>query len=113
MWLELSIPENEVSTVSIGQSVGATFDAQPGLQATGRVTWIGSSVDEQSRMVKGRAEVANPDLLLRHGMFGRASLRTEIASDGLFVPAGAVQHIDDRAFVFVRLADDLFELRRV
>jgi len=113
MWLELSIPEHEVSLVSVGQSVGATFDAQPGLEATGRVTWIGSSVDEQSRMVKGRAVVANPDLLLRHGMFGRARIRTEPASDGLFVPAGAVQHIDDRAFVFVRLADDLFELRRV
>jgi len=113
MWLELSIPEREVSLVSVGQSVSATFDAQPGLQATGRVTWIGSSVDEQSRMVKGRAVVANPDLLLRHGMFGRARIRSELASDGLFVPVGAVQHIDDRAFVFVRLADDLFELRRV
>jgi cobalt-zinc-cadmium efflux system membrane fusion protein len=113
MWLELSIPEHEVSLVAVGQTVSATFDAQPSLQATGRVTWIGSSVDEQSRMVKGRAVVANPDLLLRHGMFGRARIRTEFASDGLFVPAGAVQHIDDRAFVFVRLADDLFELRRV
>ena len=113
MWLELSIPEHEVALVSVGQSVGATFDAHPGLQATGQVTWIGSSVDEQSRMVKGRAVVPNPDRLLRNGMFGQASIRADNASDGLYVPAGAVQHIDNQAFVFARLADDLFELRRV
>ena len=77
MWLELSIPEHEVSLVSVGQTVGATFDAHPGLKAIGRVTWVGSSVDEQSRMVKGRAEVPNPDRQLRHGMFGQAHLHAD------------------------------------
>jgi len=113
LWLELSIPEREVSLVSVGQEVVATFDAHPGLEATGRVTWIGSSVDEQSRMVKGRAAVPNPNRQLRHGMFGQARIRSDMASDGLYVPASAVQHIDERAYVFARLADDLFELRRV
>ena len=113
MWLELSIPEHEVALVSVGQTVGATFDAHPGLKAIGRVIWVGSSVDEQSRMVKGRAVVPNPDRHLRNGMFGQAHLRPDEASEGLYVPAGAVQHIDEHAFVFARLADDLFELRRV
>ena len=113
MWLELSIPEHEVGQVSVGQSVRATFDANPGLQAIGRVTWVGASVDEQSRMVKGRAVVPNPDRMLRNGMFGQAHLQADNATQGLSVPAGAVQHIDDRAFVFARLADDLYELRRV
>ena len=113
LWLELSIPEREVSLVSVGQEVIATFDAHPGLEVTGRVTWIGSSVDEQSRMVKGRAEVPNPNRQLRHGMFGQTRIRSDTASDGLYVPASAVQYIDGHAFVFARLADDLFELRRV
>lgn len=113
MWLELSIPEHEVAGVSVGQTVGTTFDAHPGLKAIGRVTWVGSSVDEQSRMVKGRAVVPNPDRHLRDGMFGQAHLYADEASDGLYVPAGAVQRIDEHAFVFARLADDLFELRRV
>jgi cobalt-zinc-cadmium efflux system membrane fusion protein len=113
MWLELSIPEDELSSFAVGQPLLATFDAQPGLEATGRLTWVGSSVDEESRMVKGRAVVPNPDRLLRHGMFGRARLATESAPDDLYVPAGAVQNIDGLPFVFARLADDLFELRRV
>ena len=113
LWLEISIPEREASLVSVGQEVVATFDAHPGLEATGRVTWIGSSIDEQSRMVKGRATVPNPKRQLRHGMFGQARIRSDMASDGLYVPVDSVQHIDGRPYVFARLADDLFELRRV
>jgi len=113
MWLELSIPEHEVAAVSVGQTVRATFDAHPGMQAIGRVTWVGSSVDEHSRMVMSRAEVPNPDRLLRNGMFGQAHLEAGDASGCLSVPTGAIQHIDDQPFVFARLADDLFELRRV
>ena len=113
MWLELSIPEDELSSISVGQPLVWTFDAQPGLEVSGRLTWVSTSVDEESRMVKGRAVVPNPDRLMRHGMFGQAHLRTESASDALYVPADAVQQIDGFPFVFAPLADDLFELRRV
>jgi cobalt-zinc-cadmium efflux system membrane fusion protein len=113
MWLELSIPENRVASVSLGQKVIATFDAQPGLRAEGHLTWVGSSVDESSRMVKGRAEVSNADGMLRDGMFGHARVLSSTAVEGLFVPRDEVQYIDDRAYVFVRLEGDLFELRSV
>ena len=113
MWLDLSIPEDEVSLISVGQTLVATFDAQSGLEVSGRLTWIGSSVDEESRMVKGRAVVPNPDRLMRHGMFGQAHISTGSGSSDLYVPAAAVQHIDGIPFVFAFLADDLFELRRV
>jgi cobalt-zinc-cadmium efflux system membrane fusion protein len=113
MWLELSISEDELSSISIGQPLVATFDAQAGLEVSGRLTWVGTSVDEESRMVKGRAVVPNPDRVMRHGMFGRAHLHTEVASNALYVPVDAVQQIDGFPFVFVPLADDLFELRRV
>lgn len=113
MWLELSIPEDELSSISIGQPLVVTFDAQAGLEVSGRVTWVGTSVDEESRMVKGRAVIPNPDRVMKHGMFARAHLHTEIASNALHVPVDAVQQIDGLPFVFVPLADDLFELRRV
>jgi cobalt-zinc-cadmium efflux system membrane fusion protein len=113
MWLELSVPERQVSQVAPGQEVVATFDLQPGLEARGRITWVGSSIDAESRMVKVRAEVANPDRQLRHGMFGRARLAVPPASESIWVPGDAVQYVDQQPFVFARLADDLFELRKV
>ena len=113
MWLELAIPEHQVSQVEVGQEIVSTFDAEPGLQLSGRVTWIGSNVDEITRVVTGRAVVDNTERRLRHGMFGRARLRSAQARSGLQVPSDAVQRIDEHPFVFARLADDLFELRRV
>jgi cobalt-zinc-cadmium efflux system membrane fusion protein len=113
MWLELSIPEREVSRVAVGQEVVATFDLHPGLEARGRVTWVGSSIDPETRMVKARAEVANSGLQLRHGMFGRARTGPTQGSETIWVPDDAVQYVDEQPFVFARLADDLFELRKV
>lgn len=113
MWLELSVPESEVSLVAPGQEVVVTFDRHAGLEARGRVTWVGSSIEEETRMVEARAEVANPDRMLRHGMFGRARINSLGASEALWVPADAVQLVDGHPFVFARLADDLFEMRRV
>jgi cobalt-zinc-cadmium efflux system membrane fusion protein len=113
MWLELSVPESEVSQVAPGQEVVVTFDRHPGLEAHGRVTWVGSSIDPETRMVEARAEVANPDLQLRHGMFGRARIGSSRATESIWVPSDAVQHVDGHPFVFARLADDLFELRKV
>ena len=113
MWLDLSIPEDEVLGMSLGRPLVWTSDAQPGLEVSGRLTWVGTSVDEESRMVKGRAVVPNPERRMRHGTFGRARTQTENTSDILSVPADAIQHIDGVPFVFAFLADDLFELRRV
>lgn len=114
MWLELSIPEREVSQVAAGQEVVATFDLQPGLEAHGHITWVGSSIDHETRMVTARAEVANPGLRLRHDMYGRARIGSEgTAADTIWVPGEAVQYVDEQPFVFARLADDLFELRKV
>jgi cobalt-zinc-cadmium efflux system membrane fusion protein len=113
MWLDLSIPERDVSLVAPGQKVVATFDLHPGLEANGRVTWIGPSVDPETRMVEARAEVANPDRQLRHGMFGRARMQTPQTGMTVWVPGDAVQYVDDQPFVFARLEDDLFELRKV
>ena len=113
MWLELSVPEDRVASIRVGLEVVAGFDAQAGLENRGRLIWIGSSVDEASRMVKAKAEVPNPEGLLRHGMFGHARIAAAPDGDGLFIPRDALQLVDGETYVFVRLEDNLFELRRV
>jgi cobalt-zinc-cadmium efflux system membrane fusion protein len=113
MWAELSIPETDLSRVQTGQRVEVVVDALPGEVFTGRLTWIGPAVDERTRMARARAEIPNPAGQLRDRMFARARIITQPSGGALMVPASAIQLVDGRPLVFVRLADDLFEARAV
>jgi len=113
MWLELSIPEDRLSSLEVGDSVEATFDALPGTVAHGRLIWLASGVDERTRMVRARAIVPDPDPSLRDGLFGETRILPQRDAEGLRVPTNAVHRFDGAPFVFVRLEPDLYEIRRV
>ena len=113
MWLELSIPEDRLLPLNVGDSVEATFSALPGYTVRGRLIWLSSSIDEQSRMMKARAIVSNSDLLLKHGMFGEVRILPKRNSKGLHVPVAALQRFNGHPFIFVKLDSDLYEIRKV
>lgn len=113
MWAMLNIPEAALGRVRPGQTVELTFDSIPGRTFTGALTWIAPEVDERTRLARARAEVPNPDGLLRARMFARARILTRQAAGALMLPASAIQRVDGQPVVFVRLADDLFAARAV
>lgn len=114
MWMELSVPEEQLMAARKGAAVTAEFDPMPGIRFEGVLTWIASSVDETTRMVKARAEFDNADRLLRHGMFGRAELpEHDTARATVVVPPQAVQYVDGRTVVFAKLDHDLYETRLI
>ncbi len=113
MWAMLSIPEAELGRVREGQTVELEVDAIPGRSFQGTLTWIAAEVDERTRMAKARAEIPNPDGVLKARMFGRTRIHTRTAHNALILPAAAVQLVAGRPLVFVKRADDLFEARAV
>jgi membrane fusion protein, heavy metal efflux system len=113
MWLELSIPEDMLSFFKLGNTVEASFNSLPGKKMHGDLIWLASSIEEESRMLKARAIVNNPDFLLKHGMFGKSSLLSEQSNKGLYVPVESIQRFNKKSFLFVKLSDDLYEIRRV
>ncbi|MCC6698274.1 MAG: efflux RND transporter periplasmic adaptor subunit [Candidatus Hydrogenedentes bacterium] len=113
MWLELSVAETHLAALREGMLVEARFDAYPDQEFRGVLEWIASRVDEQTRRVEARAVLSNEDGLLKHGMFGRATLAGESMASGFSVPESAVQILDGQPMVFARLEDDLFETRLV
>ncbi|MGH7601629.1 MAG: efflux RND transporter periplasmic adaptor subunit, partial [bacterium] len=113
MWLELAIPEDRMTYVTVGDPIESTFDAMPGMSLRGRLTWLAAGLDEQNRMLKARAVVSNPGAKLKHGMFGQVHVVSERALTGLYVPVESVHRFDGKPFVFTKMADDLFEVRRV
>ena len=113
MWAMLNIPESALARVKVGQTVELRVESLPGQTFTGKLTWIGAEVDERTRMARARAEVANPDGLLKARMFAQARILTRRAEGALLLPASAIQPLEGRSFVFVKLADDLFDARVV
>ena len=79
----------------------------------GKITWISTSVDERTRTIKVRADLENPEGKLRAHAFGTARIVIRETPDAVAVPEEAVQWEGCCHIVFVRVRDDLFQVRKV
>lgn len=113
VWAELDVPEAELVRVSAGQRVALALDALPGRELSGTIDFIAPAVDPRTRTARARVSLPNPDGRLRANMFGRARVLGGAGKPAVVVPRAAVQRVHGVSFVFVKLADDLFEARRV
>lgn len=113
MWLSLSIPADRAGLIRKGLSVEATFQGLSSETSRGEITWIDTLIDEKTRMLRARAVIANPERKLNAGMFGDALVFTADPTSALDVPREAVQRFEGKSYVFVRIEDDLYALRRV
>jgi cobalt-zinc-cadmium efflux system membrane fusion protein len=113
MWAMLNLPEASLGRVKVGQTVELSLDSHPGATFTGKLTWVGAEVDERTRMARARAEVPNLDGLLKARMFARARILTRSTEAALHLPASAIQQVEGRPIIFVKVAEDLFEARAV
>lgn len=113
MWADLDVPERDLRTVSAGQEALLHFDGVPERQFRGKLDFVSPELDPRTRTASARVPLDNPDGSLRANMFGQARILTGAARTGVFVPAAAVQRLKTAFLVFIRVADDLYETRRV
>ena len=113
MWAELAVPETALSRLKEGQEVELTVDSLPERKFKGKLTWISAELDETTRMARARAEVPNPDGLIKARMFAKARILTDAGASALLVPPAAIQRVDGKPFLFVKLEPDLFDARAV
>lgn len=112
MWAELDVPEDDLPAVSLKQPVVIQVDGLAGRELKGEITYVAPAIDPATRTAKARVPLANPDGALRANMFGRARILAP-SRTAVMVPRAAVQRARTVKLVFVRLADDQFEARRV
>lgn len=113
MWAMLSIPEKQLTRARVGQAVEFHVDALPDRTFTGTLTWIAAQVDDRTRMAQARVEIADPGAALRAQMFAKARILTSNSDKAVIVPESAIQCVEKRQFVFVKVADDIYEARSV
>jgi cobalt-zinc-cadmium efflux system membrane fusion protein len=113
VWAMLNIPETALARVKTGQTVELKVESLPGQLFTGKLTWIAAEIDDKSRMARARAEVSNPNGQLKARMFAQARILTRNAPIALLLPSSAIQRMEGKSFVFVKLEEDLFDARVV
>lgn len=101
LWIETSIFDKDLSKIKAGLPASVTVAAYPQEIFRGRITYIGSMVDEESRTVSARVELANTDNRLKAGMFANVSIESDVGAAALLVPDEAVVFIKGQATVFV------------
>jgi len=113
VWMMLDVPERDLIELRVGLPALATIDGLPGHSFEARLAWISASVDDRKRTVRARAEISNPDGLLRANMFGQARIMLHDNEEVLTVSSEAVQTDGCCQLVFVKEGEALFRPRKV
>lgn len=91
MWTMIDLNESDLGVVRKGQPVLLTVDGMRREPFAGRLTWISTALDHETRTLRARAEFENPDGMLLANMFGRASILAGESRDAVTIDKAAVQ----------------------
>lgn len=121
VWIWIDIHERDIGQVHLEDVAYVTPDSYPGQEFQGRLTYIMDTVDVDTRTVRARIELANPEGLLRPGMFVRVRLSDPHGEDPraealatLVIPSEALlREGDGDSIVFVKANENHYERRKV
>jgi cobalt-zinc-cadmium efflux system membrane fusion protein len=114
MWLVAAVREIDAPLVRVGQPVEVTVNALPDRRFQAVITAVGASIDPTTRRLSVRAEVQDPEGLLKPEMFARFRIVLGAAAQAPSVPNGAVIHRGAETGVWVALPDgERFAYRRI
>lgn len=115
VWVMVNLPEARLPTVQVGATVEIRVAALDHAVIVGKVSYIESQLDPETRTAPVRVEVPNPGQRLRIGMFVEVAIEgRQTGDDQLMIPSTAVQRIGERTVVFVPLDDaGKFQIRDV
>jgi len=102
LWIEANLFEKDLGRVRVGAPATVTVGAYPDEIFKGKLTYISSTVDKESRAVQARVEVPNTGGRLKPEMFATASIDTAATSKALTLPQEAVLLVNGQAIAFVQ-----------
>lgn len=101
MRVELTVPEQAVSLVKVGQPVRLTVDAYPGEEFTANVRFVSPALAADRRALTVEAIAANPDGRLKPGLFVTAAIQQPPSGPAPLIPANAIETVSGTSRVYV------------
>jgi RND family efflux transporter MFP subunit len=99
--VELTVPEQYVALITVGQRVRLTVDAYPDHEFDATVRYVSPALRSDRRALTVEAVAANSDGRLKPGLFATALIRRGDAEPGLLVPADSVETVAGTSRVYV------------
>ena len=95
------VPERFAEQLAAGRDVQITFNALSIGPVRGRVSFVGNTVDEQSRTFPIEVEVANPGLRIKQEMVATIELPLRELNDAIVVPQQALVRAEGGFLAYV------------
>jgi len=110
--VQVEVQERDISRVHVGSVARVLVDAYPGKIFEARAARIVHALDPRSRTLGVEMEIANREILLKPGMYGRVELVIDRHPGAVLVPNEAIWTEGDVVSVFV-VQNGVVERRRI
>lgn len=114
VWVIADVYESDIAKIRAGAPVSVTTMAYPDEISYGKIDKVYSVLDRESKTMKVRVCLDNPDGKLKPGIF--ANVRMSLSQQGLrmpAVPAKAVIFLSGKEYVMVQTGKNRYERREV
>lgn len=101
VYVEFSLPQQQLGDLAEGLKVAVSSDAFPGRPFEGKITAVNPDIDPATRNIRVQATLANPGGRLRPGMFVSVDMILARSEKVLFIPETAVVHAPFGDSVFI------------
>jgi len=101
IYVNFSVPQQEVGRLRVGGDVRVHAEGLAAAGFAGRITAVDAVVDEATRNVQVQATLANPNHVLRPGMFVETKVLLGAGQEVITLPASAVNYAPYGDSVFV------------
>ncbi len=99
VWADADIYESDLPYVKVGMPMEITLPYWPDKTFQGKVSFISPALNPESRTLKIRLEIPNPELLLKLEMYADAKLDYPVG-EHIVVPEAAVMRTGERNYAF-------------
>jgi multidrug efflux system membrane fusion protein len=92
LYLNFTVTEKDSGNLKVGQTVRIRVDAYPGRTFEGKITTIEPQIAAETRNIRVQATIANPDKILKPGMFATTTVVLPDKPAVITVPETAVDY---------------------
>jgi len=112
LWVVADVPEQNAGSVRVGEAVAVEVAALPEHRVAGRLTFVAPTVNPETRTVRARMELPNPEGGFKPKMLASMLIKGK-PQRRLALPAQAVVREENRDYVFVRTGENAYRLKPV